>query len=75
MRYRVELAIVSLLVLVPFVVGLLVGFRWATLAAGLVLVVLLVGLAHLWGVVVKALKKGGDGGDGAAWAGDKHRQG
>lgn len=66
MRYRVELAIVGLLVLTPFVVGLLAGIRWVALAAGLVLVVLLVGLAHLWGVVVKALKKGGDGGDGAA---------
>jgi len=55
----VELVIVGLLVLAPFVAGLLVGFRWATLAVGLVLIVLLIGLAHLWGVVVKALKKGG----------------
>ena len=58
-RYRVELAILGLLILAPFfVVGLLAGFKPTPLAAGVVVVVLLVGLLHLEGVVVEARRQG-----------------
>lgn len=58
-----ERGVVELLALAAFAIlfGWLASIAWWAMVAGIIILTIIVGLAHLWGRVIAALRKGGTG--------------